>query len=137
MPVASTKGSPTLDGLRHFLRCGTRLSQFRPWEQESSWRVARLARIAKAALDTILDRRTEISVIQNDVGRFATQLLGHSFTVGAAADATAIPASRGSGKETMSTSGCEAIAAPTVTPSPFTMLKTPGGDSRFIQNLCK
>src|SRR5204862_6143983 len=49
------------------------------------------------------------------------------FTVGAAAAATATPARVEPVKETIATSGCEEIAAPTVTPSPFTILKTPGG----------
>src|SRR5271166_3349777 len=49
------------------------------------------------------------------------------FTVGAAADATAIPARVDPVKETMATSGCEEMAEPTVGPSPFTILKTPGG----------
>ena len=49
------------------------------------------------------------------------------FTVGAAAVATATPARVEPVKETMSTSGCDEMAAPTVGPSPFTMLKTPAG----------
>ena len=49
------------------------------------------------------------------------------FTVGAAAVATATPARVEPVKDTMSTSGCEEMAAPTVGPSPFTMLNTPGG----------
>ena len=48
-------------------------------------------------------------------------------TVGAAAVATATPARVEPVKETMSTSGCDEIAAPTVGPSPFTMLNTPAG----------
>src|SRR5258708_19800948 len=47
------------------------------------------------------------------------------FTVGAAAEATEIPARVEPVKETMATCGCEAIAEPTVGPSPFTRLKTP------------
>src|SRR5208282_3875510 len=49
------------------------------------------------------------------------------FTVGAAAKATAMPARVEPVKETIATSGCEAIAAPTVGPSPLTRLKTPVG----------
>src|SRR2546425_2982386 len=49
------------------------------------------------------------------------------FTVAAAAEATAIPARVDPVKETISTSGWEEIAAPTLDPSPFTRLKTPGG----------
>ena len=49
------------------------------------------------------------------------------FTVGAALIATCTPARVDPVKETMSMPGCEAIAAPTVGPSPFTRLKTPGG----------
>src|ERR1700722_16305610 len=49
--------------------------------------------------------------------------------VGAAAKATATPALVDPVKETMAMSGCEAIAAPTLGPSPFTRLKTPGGTS--------
>ena len=48
-------------------------------------------------------------------------------TVVAASRATAIPARVDPVKETMSTSGCAAIAAPTVGPSPLTRLNTPGG----------
>jgi hypothetical protein len=49
------------------------------------------------------------------------------FTVGAAAWATWTPARVEPVKETMSTSGCAAMAAPTVGPSPFARLKTPAG----------
>src|SRR5579863_4171418 len=49
------------------------------------------------------------------------------FTVGAAAVATATPARVEPVNEIMATSGCAAIAAPTVGPSPFTRLKTPAG----------
>src|SRR6185369_9724585 len=49
------------------------------------------------------------------------------FTVGAAAVATATPARVEPVNDTMSTPGCDAIAAPTVGPSPFTMLNTPAG----------
>src|ERR1022692_3392238 len=49
------------------------------------------------------------------------------FTVGAAATATATPARVDPVKETIATSGCDESAAPTVGPSPFTRLKTPGG----------
>src|SRR6266853_3045788 len=49
------------------------------------------------------------------------------FTVGAAAEATTIPARVDPVKEIMATSGCEEIAEPTLDPSPFTMLKTPRG----------
>src|SRR5579863_8836676 len=48
-------------------------------------------------------------------------------TVGAAAVATATPARVEPVNETIETSGCEAKAVPTVGPSPFTRLKTPGG----------
>src|SRR6516164_5373006 len=48
-------------------------------------------------------------------------------TDGAAADATATPARVEPVNETMATSGCEEMAPPTTGPSPFTMLKTPGG----------
>src|SRR5258706_12291617 len=49
------------------------------------------------------------------------------FTVGAADVATATPARVDPVKETMATSGWEQSLEPTVMPSPFTMLKTPGG----------
>ena len=49
------------------------------------------------------------------------------FTVGTAADATATPARVDPVNETMATSGCDEIAEPTVGPSPFTRLNTPGG----------
>src|SRR5271165_7069539 len=47
--------------------------------------------------------------------------------VAAAADATATPARVDPVKETIATSGCVAIAEPTVGPSPFSKLKTPAG----------
>src|SRR5208282_3578318 len=49
------------------------------------------------------------------------------FTVGAAAIATATPPRVEPVNETMATSGCAAMAAPTVGPSPLTRLNTPGG----------
>ena len=49
------------------------------------------------------------------------------FTVGAALRATSTPARVEPVNDTMSTSGCEEMAAPTVGPSPFTRLKTPAG----------
>src|ERR1700691_3189836 len=55
------------------------------------------------------------------------------FTEGAAADATAIPARVEPVKETMATSGCDEIAAPTVAPSQFDKLKTPAR----TQDSCK
>jgi len=48
-------------------------------------------------------------------------------TVSAAAFATAMPARVEPVKDTQSTSGCEAIACPTVGPSPLTRLNTPFG----------
>src|SRR6202162_2430020 len=48
-------------------------------------------------------------------------------TVGAAAEATETPARVDPVKETIATSGCEAISEPTVGPSPLTKLKTQGG----------
>ena len=59
------------------------------------------------------------------------------FTVGAAATATAMPARVDPVKETMATSGWAEMAAPTVGPSPFTKLKTPGetpASSRICAN---
>src|SRR5258708_13691036 len=47
------------------------------------------------------------------------------FTVGAAAEATATPARVDPVKETIATSGCAAIAEPTVDPSPLTIFQTP------------
>src|SRR5260370_37111097 len=47
------------------------------------------------------------------------------FTVGAAAEATATPARVHPVKETRATAGFDAIADPTVRPSPFTVLKAP------------
>jgi hypothetical protein len=47
-------------------------------------------------------------------------------TVWAAFFATSMPAGVEPVKDTMSTPGCELIAAPTVGPSPLTRLKTPG-----------
>ena len=49
------------------------------------------------------------------------------FTVSAAAFATRMPARVEPVNDTMSISGCAAIAAPTFGPSPFTRLKTPAG----------
>src|SRR5947209_3843273 len=49
------------------------------------------------------------------------------FTVGAASFATSIPARVEPVKETIATSGCEAIAAPTVGPCPLITLNTPAG----------
>ena len=48
-------------------------------------------------------------------------------TVCAALRATSMPARVEPVNETMSMSGCEARAVPTVGPSPFTRLNTPGG----------
>ena len=52
---------------------------------------------------------------------------GTRLTVGAAFFATSMPARVEPVKDTMSTPGCELIAAPTPGPSPLTMLNTPGG----------
>ncbi len=49
------------------------------------------------------------------------------FTVGAAFSATSTPARVEPVNETMEISGCDAIAEPTVGPSPLTRLKTPAG----------
>ena len=49
------------------------------------------------------------------------------FTVGAAAAATAVPARVDPVKDTISTSGCDDIRAPTSGPVPFTRLNTPAG----------
>ena len=56
-------------------------------------------------------------------------------TVGAAARATSMPARVEPVNDTMSTSGCAASGAPTLTPSPLTRLNTPGGHAGRVHDL--
>ena len=102
------------------------LRQIRPRNQHAGGRVAGLPGIAKAFLDALRDGPFEVGIIQNDVGRLASQFLRYPLNRRArAARATAIPARVDPVKETMSISGWAEIAAPTVAPSPFTKLKPP------------
>jgi len=59
------------------------------------------------------------------------------FTVGAAAAAIAVPARVEPVKDTMSTSGCEDIRAPTSGPLPFTRLNTPFGTPASCRTCAK
>ncbi len=61
------------------------------------------------------------------LGDFPPSSSATRFTLSAASCITRLPARVDPVNDTMSTSGCEAMASPTTGPTPVTRLNTPGG----------